>query len=56
MDILFTEEARKMWDKQEKLWDQEKVARKKLMEDVISTLGKQTQEKLKSNTSSGSNI
>ena len=48
MDLLFTEEARKMWDKQEKLWEQEKAARKKLMEDVITTLGKQTQEKLKS--------
>ena len=47
MDHLFTEEARKMWDKQEKLWEQEKTARKKLMEDVINTLGEQTQEKLK---------
>lgn len=47
MDLLFTEEARKMWDKQEKLWEQEKTARRKLMEDVINTLSQQTQDKLK---------
>lgn len=47
MDLLFTEEARKMWDKQEKVWNQEKEARKKLMEDVLKTLAEQTQDKLK---------
>ena len=48
MDLLFTEEARQMWDKQEKIWNQEKEARKKLMEDVLKTLADQTQDKLKS--------
>ena len=47
MDLLFTEEARKMWDKQEALWEKEKEARKKLMQDVINTLGKQTSEKIR---------
>merc|ERR1711974_210619 len=36
-----------MWDKQEALWEKEKEARKKLMQDVINTLGKQTSEKIR---------
>ena len=47
MDHLFTEEAKKMWDKQEKVWQAENEARKKLMEDVLKTLNVQTKTKLK---------
>ena len=47
MDHLFTEEAKKMWDKQEKIWQTENEARKKLMEDVLKTLNEQTKTKLK---------
>ena len=45
--LLFTEEAKKMWEKQDKTWDAEKNARNKLMEDVLNTLGEQTKTKLK---------
>ena len=47
MEQLFTEEAKKMWEKQDKTWDAEKNARKKLMEDCLNTLGEQTKTKLK---------
>ena len=47
MEQLFTEEAKRMWEKQEKTWSAEKEARKKLMEDVLKTLSEQTQIKLK---------
>ena len=47
MEQLFTEEAKRMWEKQEKTWSAEKEARKKLMEDVLKTLSEQTQTKLK---------
>ena len=47
MEQLFTEEAKRMWEKQEKTWSAEKEARKKLMEDVLKTLSEQTQSKLK---------
>ena len=47
MEQLFTEEAKRMWEKQEKTWSAEKEARKKLMEDVLNTLSEQTKNKLK---------
>ena len=47
MEHLFTEEAKKMWEKQEKIWVAESEARKKLMDDVLSTLNAQTKAKLK---------
>ena len=47
MEQLFTEEAKRMWEKQDKTWEAEKNARKKLMEDVLNTLGEQTKTKLK---------
>jgi len=47
MDQLFTEEAKRMWEKQEKTWSAEKEARQKLMEDVLKTLSEQTKTKLK---------
>merc|ERR1712150_179372 len=47
MEQLFTEEAKRMWEKQEKTWSAEKEARKKLMEDVMNTLSEQTKAKLK---------
>ena len=45
MEQLFTEEAKRMWEKQDKTWEAEKNARKKLMEDVLNTLGEQTKTK-----------
>merc|ERR1739848_30773 len=36
-----------MWEKQDKTWASESEARKKLMEDVLNTLGDQTKAKLK---------
>lgn len=50
MELLFSEEAQKMWDKQEKVWQSEAEARKKLMDDVLETLGRQTREKLEGKT------
>ena len=47
MEQLFTEEAKRMWEKQDKTWEAEKNARKKLMEDCLNTLGEQTKTKLK---------
>jgi len=47
MEQLFSEEAKKMWEKQEKIWLAESEARKKLMDDVLSTLNSQTKAKLK---------
>ena len=47
MDQLFTEEAKRMWEKQDKTWAAEREARKKLMEDVLNTLSDQTKSKLK---------
>ena len=46
MDQLFTEEAKRMWEKQEKTWSAEKEARQKLMEDVLKTLSEQTKTKI----------
>ena len=46
MEHLFSEEAKKLWEKQEKTWEAEKEARKQLMNDVLSTLSTQTKAKL----------
>ena len=51
MEQLFSEEAKRMWEKQDKTWASESEARKKLMEDVLNTLGDQTKAKLKGNLS-----
>ncbi len=49
MEFMFTEEAETTWDKQEKLWSEEKKARKKLMDDVIKGWKDQIQEKVEGN-------
>ena len=49
MEQLFSEQAKEMWEKQDKTWASESEARKKLMEDVLNTLGDQTKAKLKGN-------
>ena len=35
-----------MWNKQEKVWNREEEARKKLMDDVLDGLKEQTRSKL----------
>ena len=37
MDILYREEARRMWQKREEEWSRERNARKKLMDQVFVT-------------------
>ena len=46
MEMLFSEEAKKMWNKQETVWNREEEARKKLMDDVLAGLKEQTRSKL----------
>ncbi len=46
METLFTEEAETAWGRQERLWDEERRARKKLMEDVIQGWKGQIREKM----------
>ena len=46
MEMLFSEEAEKMWNKQEAIWNREEDARKKLMDDVLDGLKEQTRSKL----------
>ena len=46
MEMLFSEEAEKMWNKQEAIWNREEEARKKLMDDVLDGLKEQTRSKL----------
>ncbi|KAK4028470.1 hypothetical protein OUZ56_017745 [Daphnia magna] len=40
-EFLFQEEAKKLWEKRESEWEVERLARKKLMEDVITIQKKQ---------------
>ena len=49
MEMLFSEEAEKMWNKQEAIWNREEEARKKLMDDVLDGLKEQTRSKLQGN-------
>jgi len=46
MEMLFSEEAEKMWKKQEKVWKREEDARRHLMEDVLAGLKDQIRAKL----------
>ena len=46
MEMLFSEEAEKMWKKQEKVWKREEDARRHLMEDVLAGLKEQIRAKL----------
>lgn len=46
IDAMFDGEARQMAARQEMIWEKERQARRLLMEDVMSTLNKQVQDKL----------
>ena len=45
LEMMFAEEAGKMWSKQEEVWEREEKARKKLMEDVSSSWREQCEER-----------
>ena len=47
LDFMFSEEAESFWARQDKIWREENVARKKLMDDVVSGWKDQVREKLK---------
>ncbi len=46
MEFMFAEEAESTWDKQERLWEEEKRARKVLMDDVVGGWKKQIQDRV----------
>ena len=46
MEMLFSEEAEKMWNKQEAVWQKEAEARKHLMDDVLDGLKEQIRVKV----------
>jgi len=46
MEMLFSEEAEKMWHKQEAVWQKEQEARKHLMDDVLDGLKEQIRVKV----------
>jgi len=46
MELMFAEEAEKMWAKQQEVWTREEQARKRLMAEVSDTWRKQIQEKV----------
>lgn len=47
LELMFAEEAAKMWTKQEEVWEREGKARKKLMDEVSTSWKKQHEERLK---------
>merc|ERR1712013_866495 len=47
LEMMFAEEAAKMWAKQEEVWEREAKARKRLMEEVSDGWKKQHDERLK---------
>lgn len=51
MEMLFSEEAEKMWKKQEQVWKREQEARQKLMDDVLAGLKEQIRVKLQGKSS-----
>lgn len=38
LPLSFREEAKKMWEKREEEWEREKVARDRLMSEVMTTI------------------
>lgn len=46
LELMFAEEAAKMWAKQEEVWEREVKARKRLMDEVSSGWKKQHEERL----------
>lgn len=49
LDVLIQEEVEKQWARRLEQWRQEKVARRKLMQDVLDTRKRQVEEKCTSN-------
>lgn len=46
LELMFAEEAAKMWSKQEEVWEREVKARKRLMDEVSAGWKKQNEERL----------
>jgi len=46
LELMFAEEAAKMWTKQEEVWEREMKARKRLMDEVSAGWKKQNNERL----------
>uniref|UniRef100_A0A674H4K6 Trichoplein keratin filament-binding protein n=1 Tax=Taeniopygia guttata TaxID=59729 RepID=A0A674H4K6_TAEGU len=49
LETIFREEAKKMWEKREEEWEREKVARDRLMSEVLAGRRRQIQEKMELN-------
>ncbi|NWX21876.1 TCHP protein, partial [Aegotheles bennettii] len=49
LQTIFREEARKVWEKREEEWEREKVARDRLMSEVLAGRQRQIQEKMELN-------
>ncbi|XP_065594802.1 trichoplein keratin filament-binding protein [Cyrtonyx montezumae] len=49
LQIIFREEARKVWEKREEEWEREKRARDRLMKEVLAGRQRQIQEKMELN-------
>ncbi|NWR86357.1 TCHP protein, partial [Furnarius figulus] len=49
LETLFTEEAKKVWEKMEEQWEREKKARDRLMNEVFAGRQRQIQEKMRLN-------
>ncbi|NWW48071.1 TCHP protein, partial [Pedionomus torquatus] len=49
LQVLFSEEAKKVWEKREEEWEREKKARDRLMNEVLAGRQRQIQEKMELN-------
>ncbi|NXW84957.1 TCHP protein, partial [Alopecoenas beccarii] len=49
LQIIFREEAKKVWEKREEEWEREKKARDRLMSEVLAVRHRQIQEKMELN-------
>jgi hypothetical protein len=47
MEFMFSEEAEGFWSRQDRIWREEKTARKMLMDDVVDGWKEQVKEKIK---------
>merc|ERR1712098_913819 len=45
LELIFSEEADKMWKKQEEIWKREETARQQLMDDVVKSWKHQMEER-----------
>merc|ERR1712098_329466 len=45
LELIFSEEADKMWKKQEEIWKREETARQQLMDDVVKSWQHQMEER-----------